>query len=38
MNNRDLALDGTDPRAGVIHHMQLVNSIINDGMLQNLVF
>ena len=31
-------LDGVEPRNGMAHHMQLVNSIINDGSLQNLVF
>jgi len=30
-------LEGIEP-TGMAHHMQLVNSIINDGSLHNLVF
>ena len=31
-------LDGMEPNSNMAHHMQLVNSIINDGSLHNLVF
>ena len=31
-------LDGVEPSSNMAHHMQLVNSIINDGSLHNLVF
>ena len=31
-------LEGVEPNSNVAHHMQLVNSIINDGSLHNLVF
>ena len=33
-----IGLDGVEPAENMAHHMQLVNSIINDGSLQNLVF
>ena len=36
--NKFSGLDGVEPNINTAHHMQLVNSIINDGSLANLVF